>query len=227
MSDRGNLIPELDFLEILGLALPVSVEDVKQAYLEKVKTAHPDKGGDPNEFQRIQQAYERATEYAQFKANRQGWLGQWVEQYADQQKLIERIKQLGGTVDVESSEWVTQSIGADFGTVLDRIMAIHLEGEAINDAVIEELFSKKRIVGSLARLELIGTSVGSKGLKLLAACANLKHLDLSRTQVNPETLQELLTHWPALETLHLADSGVGFWWRTRLGLAHRGVKING
>ncbi len=35
---------------------------VKRAYREKVKTSHPDRGGDEAEFRRVNDAYERLTE---------------------------------------------------------------------------------------------------------------------------------------------------------------------
>ncbi len=82
----------LEVLAVLGLKPPVSVEDVKQAYLEKAKTAHPDRGGDPQAFVRLHVAFEQATEYARFKAGRMQWLSGWVEQYAEQQALIDEIR---------------------------------------------------------------------------------------------------------------------------------------
>ena len=42
----------LEFLGILGLAPPVTEEDVKQAYLVKARTAHPDQGGSVEKFKR-------------------------------------------------------------------------------------------------------------------------------------------------------------------------------
>ena len=86
-------IPE--FLVVLGLRQPVTVEDVKQAYLEKAKLAHPDHGGNVQQFIALQKAFEQATEYAKFKAGRMKWLSGWVEQYAEQQALIDELKALG------------------------------------------------------------------------------------------------------------------------------------
>jgi hypothetical protein len=65
---------QLEFLTVLGLAPPVTEEDVKQAYLDKAKSAHPDRGGDVENFKRLQDAFEQATEYARFKAGRMQWL---------------------------------------------------------------------------------------------------------------------------------------------------------
>mmetsp|Transcript_107624 Transcript_107624/g.299795 ORF Transcript_107624/g.299795 Transcript_107624/m.299795 type:complete len:487 (-) Transcript_107624:130-1590(-) len=43
--------------QILGVAQGARPEEVRAAYREKAKTAHPDKGGDPESFCRLQQAY--------------------------------------------------------------------------------------------------------------------------------------------------------------------------
>ena len=80
------------FLHTLGLIPPCTVEDVKQAYLAKVKTAHPDVGGDPAEFRKLQEAYERATEWAKFRASRIQWLSNWVEKYVEQDALVAEIR---------------------------------------------------------------------------------------------------------------------------------------
>lgn len=47
-----------EFYEILGVESTASQDDVKKAYRKKVIKAHPDKGGDPEEFKKLQAAYE-------------------------------------------------------------------------------------------------------------------------------------------------------------------------
>lgn len=47
---------------ILGLDPGADERRVKRAYREKVKTAHPDRGGDETEFRRVKNAYDRLTE---------------------------------------------------------------------------------------------------------------------------------------------------------------------
>lgn len=44
--------------QILGLQPPVTVGAAKARYRELVKTHHPDRGGDPATFRRIQEAWE-------------------------------------------------------------------------------------------------------------------------------------------------------------------------
>ena len=53
------------FAIVLGLLPPYTVEDVKRAYRDKVKDAHPDRGGDRDDFDRIQKAFEEAGAYSE------------------------------------------------------------------------------------------------------------------------------------------------------------------
>src|SRR5262245_29802834 len=80
-----------EFLVTLGLIPPCMVEDVKQAYLAKVKTAHPDVGGDAGEFRKLQEAFEKATDWARFRASRIAWLSTWVEKYVEQDGVVSEI----------------------------------------------------------------------------------------------------------------------------------------
>jgi DnaJ family protein A protein 2 len=54
MKDPDNK----EFYEILGVPKEAAQDDIKKAYKKKVIKAHPDKGGDPEEFKRLQAAYE-------------------------------------------------------------------------------------------------------------------------------------------------------------------------
>jgi len=47
-----------EFYEILEVAQNASQDDIRKSYRKKVVKAHPDKGGDPEEFKRLQAAYE-------------------------------------------------------------------------------------------------------------------------------------------------------------------------
>jgi hypothetical protein len=227
MTDGKPIDHNLEFLSVLGLTQPVTVEDVKQAYLEKAKTAHPDRGGDKQEFVRLQQAFEQATEYAQFKAGRMQWLTRWVEQYAEQQQVIDEIKALGGIVEVKADDMVTKSIGPDFATVLDRVVKIRLAGAGVDDQMLLSITSRRRVLAGLRHLELIDTAVSSVGLQNLQAFESLQHLDLSGTQVSESVLESLLADLPRLETLNLSRTGIGKWARAKLRFSRRDLKIVG
>ena len=48
----------------LGLPTDADVDEVTEAYRDRVKRTHPDRGGDEAAFRRVQEAYATASEYA-------------------------------------------------------------------------------------------------------------------------------------------------------------------
>jgi hypothetical protein len=52
--------PKVGWWEVLGVDQNASIEEVQTAYRNKAKTAHPDAGGNNDEFLRIQAAWEAA-----------------------------------------------------------------------------------------------------------------------------------------------------------------------
>jgi hypothetical protein len=215
----------LEFLTVLGLAPPVTEEDVKQAYLDKAKTAHPDHGGDVEHFKRLQEAFEQATEYARFKAGRMQWLSRWVEQYAEQEQVIDQIKALGGTVEISSAETLSRSIGTDFAVVLDKVVGIRLSGPAIDDGVVLQLTEKRRLLAGLRKLALVDTQITHVGILQLRMLETLRHLDLTGTPVEPVALDVVLRELPQLETLVLARTGIGWAGKMKLRLKYRGLAV--
>lgn len=217
---------KLEFLAVLGLAPPVTEEDVKQAYLVKARTAHPDQGGDIEQFKRLQEAFEQATEYARFKAGRMQWLSRWVEQYAEQEQLIERIKSWGGKVDVQSSDPLSRSIGPDFAVVLDKVVGITLSGNTINDETIAQLVADKRMLGGLRKLALHDTAMTHVGLLKLRELESLRELDLSGTEVDSTALEPVLRDLPRLEAINLDRTGIGWPARVKLRVRYRNLTIS-
>ena len=55
-------------LQVLGLTLPCTDEEVLAAYRELAKTRHPDRGGDLDEFLRLQRYFEEARELVRQEA---------------------------------------------------------------------------------------------------------------------------------------------------------------
>jgi DnaJ-class molecular chaperone len=47
-----------DYYKILGISRDASIDDIKQAYKTLARKHHPDRGGNKEEFQKIQEAYE-------------------------------------------------------------------------------------------------------------------------------------------------------------------------
>ena len=77
-------------LVLLGLRPPLTLEDVKQAYMAKAMKAHPDRGGDPQEFIRLQKAFDDANEYVKFKASKIEWLASKIDAYAQRIRVLSR-----------------------------------------------------------------------------------------------------------------------------------------
>jgi len=57
-SKREYCEEENENYSVLGLKRSASDEDIKQAFREKALRTHPDKGGDPEEFRKVREAYE-------------------------------------------------------------------------------------------------------------------------------------------------------------------------
>ena len=67
----GRMLPEIPnwarsdtprCIAALGLSLPCNEEDLKRAYRTRVKTLHPDHGGDKRRFLYLQQQFEQALD---------------------------------------------------------------------------------------------------------------------------------------------------------------------
>ena len=204
-----------EFLVTLGLIPPCTVEDVKQAYLTKVKTAHPDVGGDPNEFRKLQEAYERATEWAKFRASRIQWLSTWVEKYVEQDSLVSDIQKRGGRVHTEGVDWLRRSFGDDFSVVADKVIGLDLQGPTVNDDTLSWLGSHRNSLVSLRSLDVSRSAITDGGLQHVAAFQGLKELDLTDTKISGAGLY-VVQRLPVLEWIGLKGTSAGWLARTKL-----------
>jgi hypothetical protein len=59
-----ELEPYDEAFAVLGLSKDASESEIRRAYRRKVKEAHPDHGGDEDEFKRVREAYTAAREAA-------------------------------------------------------------------------------------------------------------------------------------------------------------------
>lgn len=213
-----------DFLVTLGLLLPCSPEDVRQAYREKVRIAHPDHGGDVAEFRAIQSAYEKALEYASFLASRTRWLSASVERYIEQQQFASEVQQLGGEVSLEELTWLREEIGEDFAQINEVIVGVKLVSERVGDLELGRLLIDNSALSGLQSLNLSHSRVTDRGLEALRAVPSLQYLSLSHTEITAQGLH-ILDELPNLTRLEIAETPVGRLAGWNIGRKHPGLEV--
>jgi hypothetical protein len=205
-------------LTILGLLPPVTAEDVKQAYLARAMAAHPDRGGDPAAFMRLQKAYEEANEYVQFKASKLEWLASKVEIYSQQQDVAAETIERGGEIEMEETDWLRKSFGEDFGHVADKLVRITLRGPKADDAFAVLVGFRAESLKDLHTLDLAGGTLTDTGLLQLKELKGLRRLDLRGTAVG-KLGAEVPGWFEQLEFLGLPKGSVGMF--GRIGMPRR------
>ncbi|QDU87718.1 DnaJ domain protein [Pirellulimonas nuda] len=181
------------FLKRLGLSLPVTVEDVKQAYYVKAREAHPDHNGDPQQFKEIQRAFDEAVEFAKRNGKRLPWIGAQLPIYVAQRDVVDKVQRWGGRVVVEPLEWLEDTVGQDFASLADRLTEIDLAGADIGDAEVGELIADPDGLRYLEVLGLANTRVTNAGALKIAGATRLKLLDLRGTPVTIGMRKQLQT----------------------------------
>lgn len=205
----------------LGLMPPVTLEDVKQAYLVKARTMHPDRGGDPEQFVRLQKAFEDANEYVKFKAGKIEWLASKIDAYAQQQEVVTAAIERGGEARMEEADWLRKSFGDDFGHVADKLVEVRVRGAGADDLFAILLGFRAESLKDLAVLDLAGGSLTDEGLLQLKSLKNLRSLDLRGTAVG-KLAAEIPQWFEQLEFLGLPKGALGL--LGRLGMPRR-VKL--
>lgn len=185
-------------VERLGLSLPVTEKDVKQAYFQRAREAHPDHGGSTSDFLEVQRAFDEAVEYAKRNGKRLPWIGSQVPVYVAQRDAIELVERCGGTFVVQTLDWLEGTVGEDFAAMADRLQQIDLSGRPIGDAEIVELTADAAHLPFLETLNLADTRVGDAGAMRLSRLASLKRLDLRGTRVS-FPLRRQLARLPGME----------------------------
>ncbi|MFV2069149.1 MAG: J domain-containing protein, partial [Pirellulales bacterium] len=199
----------------LGLLPPYSAEDVKQAYLEKVKTAHPDVGGSVKEFVQLQEAYQQATEYVEFRASRMSWLGSHMQRYVRQTEVVDTLTEWGARLEFESVDWLERSFGDDFAQIMETIVGIDLSGQPVGDAEMEFLVREHAVLHRLHQLDLRQTRVGNHSLGFLRIYGGLRRLDLRGAPATVPALK--IARWfPKLQWLGIDRRGLSPVARLRL-----------
>jgi hypothetical protein len=194
------------FLERLGLSLPVTPEDVKQAYREKVKQAHPDRGGDSQQFRALQQAFDEALVFAQRNGQRLPWIGTQMPLYIAQREILRLVESWGGSVEVQHLDWLEETVGQDFTAIADRLVEIDLAGRDVGDHEMMELAGQAEGLQYLEVLRVADTQVGDTGILKVTAVSNLRYLDVRGTRVT-QSLRRKLATLPQMDRVE----GVGGW----------------
>ncbi|HWB10611.1 MAG TPA: J domain-containing protein [Pirellulales bacterium] len=207
----------------LGLLPPYELADVKEAYRAKVFLAHPDRGGDPADFIRLQQAYDQAVEYATFRGSRREWIAAKVEQHLQQEEVVAEVLRRGGRVEVERFAWMEKSWGDGFPLLAERLRHIFVRDMADGDGFLAFLADHR--IPYLLGLDLAGSRVSAKGLHRLAGYEVMRWLDLSGTDVDRPVLQPLLYVLPSLEWLNVRQTRLGWWDRRQLRRARPGLRV--
>ena len=202
------------FMEVLGLAPPYSLDDVHKAHKARAIVLHPDRGGDPQEFLKLEDAYTQAQEYVRFTDGRRQWLTGQVEPYLRQQEIIQEVENRGGTVEIESVDWMQRSFG-DFAALADRLRKIRLRDAPDGDEFLKFLNSHAKDLRYLISLDVTGSQVSDAGLRHLEPLRSVQRLHLSRTGVTIAGL-DVLDLLPEVEWVNLARTSIGWWGRWRL-----------
>jgi hypothetical protein len=219
-AQSSALRPEC--LITLGLMPPVTLEDVKQAYLVRAREAHPDRGGSQEEFVRIQQAFEDATEFVKFKASKLEWLASKIDAYSQQQEVVSETIERGGSIEMEETDWLRKSFGDDFGHVADKLTAVRLANAKADDVFCILLGFRADSLKDMATLDLAGGTLTDEGLLQLKGLVNLRHLDLRGTQISGKLAGEIPGWFERLEFLGLPKGSLGMF--ARLAMPRR-VKV--
>jgi hypothetical protein len=203
-------IPEC--LVTLGLRPPLTLEDVKQAFMAKAMKAHPDRGGDPQEFIRLQKAFDDANDYVKFKASKLEWLASKIDAYAQQQEVATETIERGGSIEMEETDWLRRSFGDDFGHVADKLVAVRLANGRADDVFAILLGFRADSLKDLAVLDLAGGPLTDEGLLQFKELKNLRHLDLRGTRVG-KLAAEVPGWFEHLEFLGLPKNALGMFAR--------------
>ena len=168
-------------IDKLGLTLPITQEDVKQAYRRRAQKAHPDRGGSVEEFIEIQTAFEEALTFAEKSGKRLPWLGSQLPIYLAQETTLELLSDWGGRFLVHELAWLDNTVGEDFSVMGNRLVEIDLSGLNLGDEDFIRWGVQVETLPFLEKINLSGTQVTLKGLQGMPKMNSLQKLDLSET----------------------------------------------
>ncbi len=203
-----------EFMATLGLLPPYELDDVKRAYRDKIKTAHPDHGGEINHFRSIQTAYEHALHYIEFSSNKRQWIADRMDGYLARQDVENRLRDLGAHVTIFEADSLRNSFG-EFAELAATIDSVELSDSDQGPPLVELLVSEQGILTGLRQLTLAGSQIQDKHALRLSCFPSLESLDLSRNQVT-SGVARLVEEIPTMLELNLEKTRVGWLSRRRI-----------
>lgn len=198
-------------MEKLGLSLPVTEKDVKQAYFQRAREAHPDHGGAASEFMEVQRAFEEALEFAKRNGKRLPWIGSQMPIYVAQIEAAEIVEALGGIATVATLDWLEVTVGDDFAQLADRLQAIDLSGRAVTDADLTRLLADPHHLPFLEEINLADTPITDASAMRLMRLPKIERIDLRGTKVG-FPLRRQLAKVPGVQHVE-GTSRIGEWLR--------------
>ena len=211
MPDHSSHDPRPDFMVTLGLAPPYAIEDVKQAYREKARATHPDRGGSTAAFNAVHEAFERAQAYLEFRQDRRGWIAAKMARYTALQETITQLERLGGDVTAFAPDWLERSYG-DFAQLSEHVTKIRLVDAPEPGPFIDEMVHNYASLRELQTLELPGCRLTDGDVLHLSVFQQLRKLDLSRTPITKGALA-VVDAIESLREVNLDDTSIGWWAR--------------
>ena len=193
----------------LGLSLPVTEGDVKQAYFAKARAAHPDHGGDVAEFRELQRAFDEALKFAERNGKRLPWIGAQMPIYVAQVAAVELIEGWGGSAKIQSLDWLEDTVGEDFVAMGDRLTEIDLSGCGVGDEQIAQLATEAETLPFVETLNLANTGVTDDGIRSLPRFGSLRVIDVRGTSVSG-AMKKQLSRQPGIEKVE-GLSVLGSW----------------
>jgi len=199
---------------VLDLLPPYTKEDVKRAYLAKAKRMHPDHGGTVEHFRQLQEAFEKARQYTEFRSDRRNWIAARMNEYIEVRNVVEQLQDHGAEVTTHSKDWLEKSLG-DFAQLTEAILMVRMVDSSNAEEMIRYMVTEPEALASLRQLELPGCPLTDETVLQLGIFQQLRYLDLSRTSISRRALA-VAKVLPALETFLVEGASVGWWAKYRL-----------
>ena len=203
-----------DFMVELGLAPPYSQEDVMQAYRTKAMRVHPDHGGTVEQFRALQEAFEQAKQYTDFRTDRRQWIASKMDDYLAAQRVIQRLEEFGAEVKTNAVDWLEKSFG-DFAQLTEHVNSVRLSDSDQAVGLLSAMVEEREALGNLTDIALPNCNLTDESVQYLDNFKQLKHLDLTGNPITGEGLY-FVDELPALESLTLEGTQVGWWMKRKV-----------